>query len=144
MISRRPTTVSTSQNAANPSPVLDCAVAPLPILILSLFSSNSCCLFFALIDLASKKNDNMAFFVNRPAGWLPRTEYRDAMCKCFLLTRLLTLGFSYSVGSYIFPLAFHSSFSESFALFFFFCFLIIQIPPYCLYHLEVAPRRPRL
>lgn len=93
MISRRPTTVSTSQNAANPSPVLDCAVAPpANFNLVSLFFKFSLP-FFALIDLASKKNDNMAFFVNRPAGWLPRTEYRDAMCKWFFLTRILTLGF---------------------------------------------------
>lgn len=125
MISRRPTTVSTSQNAANPSPVLDCAVAPpanfnLVSLFLQILAA-----FFRSYRFSVEKNDNMAFFVNRPAGWLPRTEYRDAMCKCFLLTRLLTLGFSYSVGFYIFLLAFTAHFPNHLPSFSF-CFLIIQ------------------
>lgn len=106
-----------------PPPVLDCAVAPLPILILSLFFFKSSLPFFALIDLASKKNDNMAFFVNRPAGWLPRTEYRDAMCKWFFLTRILTLGFL-TLSNFIFsPLFLYLIF---FIICPFFYFLIIQ------------------
>lgn len=61
MISRRPTTVSTSQNAANPSPVLDCAVAPpANFNLVSLFFKFSLP-FFALIDLASKKMTTWRF-----------------------------------------------------------------------------------
>ncbi|KAL6697802.1 hypothetical protein J3F84DRAFT_253118 [Trichoderma pleuroticola] len=99
---------------------------PLLILILSLFSCLSRCLFFPLIDLASKKNDNMAF-CESPSRLL-RTEYipgRDCVSAFVLHIRLGLLEYLLI----FFPLPFLQLIFL--VIYRFFGFLIIRTPPYC-------------